>query len=231
MTSGELAAKSGSDARTLRRLLRALVALGIFEEEAPDRFCMNPAAELLRREVPGSQRAGVLFTAGDMRWQLWSDFLESVRTGRAVVERAFGKNIFERYAENKEESALFGQAMASYSAALSAPLIAGYDFFSFRCIADVGGGTGRLLADILAANPNVQGVLFDLPNVLTAARPLLEASGVTGRCKVVAGDFFEGVQQGRTHTCSSRCCMTGTMHVPLRSLPVVEGQWPPLRRC
>jgi len=196
LTSAELAAKMGTHTPALRRLLRALVAHGVFEEEAPDRFCLNPAAELLRRDVPGSQRAGVLFTAGDMRWQLWSDFIESVRTGQAAVERAFGKNVFERHAEDAEEAALFGQAMAAFSAALSGPLIAAYDFASFNCIADVGGGTGRLLADILAANPSVRGILFDLPDVMTAAPPLLEASGVARRCKVVAGDFFEGVPTG-----------------------------------
>jgi hypothetical protein len=196
MTSGQLAVDAGADAQSLRRLLRALVAYGVFEEDAPDRYGLNAAAELLRRDVPGSQRAGVLFTAGDMTWQLWLDFLESVRTGHSVVERTFGRNVFERHAENSEESALFGQAMAAFSAALSAPLIAAYDFSSFKCIADVGGGTGRLLADILAANPKAQGILFDLPDVTTAAPSLLEASGVAGRCKLVAGNFFEGVPVG-----------------------------------
>jgi hypothetical protein len=86
--------------------------------------------------------------------------------------------------------------MAAFSAALSTPLIAAYDFGSFRCIADVGGGTGRLLADILVANPDVRGMLYDLPNVVAAAPPLLEASGVAGRCKVVAGDFFASVPEG-----------------------------------
>jgi hypothetical protein len=93
MTSGDIAAAAGLDARALRRLLRALVAHGVFEERAPDRFCLNPAAKLLRRDVPGSQRASVLFTAGDMRWQLWSDLLESVRTGQAAVEREFGTSL------------------------------------------------------------------------------------------------------------------------------------------
>jgi hypothetical protein len=64
MGSRELAATAGTDAQTLRPLRRAVVALGVFEEEALDRFCLNPAAEL-------SQRAGVLFTAGDIPWQLW----------------------------------------------------------------------------------------------------------------------------------------------------------------
>ena len=196
MTSAELAARVKTDPPSLRRLLRALVAQGVFEEPAPDRFRLNAAGELLRRDVPGSQRAGVLFTAGEMRWQLWSDFLESVRTGQAAVERAFGKTVFERHAENAEESALFSQAMASFSAAISAPVIAACDFAPFRSIADVGGGTGRLLADILAANPDARGVLFDLPEVVAAAPPLLEASGVAERCRVVAGSFFESVPAG-----------------------------------
>ena len=98
MTSEQLALAAGGHAQSLRRLLRALVAYGVFEEEAPDRYRLNAAAELLRRDVPGSQRAGVLFTAGDMTWQLWSDFLESVHTGHAVIERVFGKNVFERHA-------------------------------------------------------------------------------------------------------------------------------------
>ena len=196
LTSGDLAAATGADAGALRRLLRALVAFGVFEEESPDRFRLTAAAELQRTNAPGSQRAGVLFTAGDMPWQLWSDFLESVRTGQPVVERAFGRNIFERHAENAEESALFDQAMAAYSAALSAPLIAAYDFSRFGCVADLGGGTGRLLADILVANPNARGVLFDLPNVVAGAPALLSAGGVAGRCRVVAGSFFDGVPAG-----------------------------------
>jgi hypothetical protein len=195
-TSSELAAATAVDPSALRRLLRALVAHGVFEEEEPDRFRLNPAGELLRRDVPGSQRAGVLFTAGDLRWQLWSDLFESIRTGQAAIERAFGKNVFERHAENAEESALFNQAMASFTAALSAPLIAAYDFSRFHTVADIGGGTGRFVADILSANPDVSGILFDLPNVVSAAPALLQASGVAGRCKVVSGSFFESVPRG-----------------------------------
>jgi O-methyltransferase domain/Dimerisation domain len=196
MTSSEIAAKSGADPAALRRLLRALVAHGVFEEEVPDRFRLNPAGELLRHDVAGSQRAGVLFTAGDMRWQLWSDLLECVRTGRAAVERSFGKDVFDRHAENPEEASLFNQAMASFSAALAPSLIAAYDFAEFRCIADLGGGTGRLLAALLSANPKLRGILFDLPHVLADAQPVLETSGVASRCELVAGSFFESVPKG-----------------------------------
>jgi O-methyltransferase domain len=134
-----------------------------------------------RRGPNGSQRAGVLFAAGKMRWELWSDFLECVRNGQAAVERAFGKTIFERNAETPEESRLFSKAMASYSTALSAPLIAAYDFGSFRRLADIGGGTGRLMADILSAHPGMRGVLFDLPNVVAGALRILRPPGTAGQ--------------------------------------------------
>jgi hypothetical protein len=196
MTSEEIGGKAGADGPTVRRLLRALVAHGVFEEPEFDCFRLNAAGELLRRDVPGSQRAGVLFTAGKMRWELWSGFLECVRTGQAAVERAFGKTIFERNAETPEESDLFSEAMASYSAALSAPLMAAYDFGSFGRLADIGGGTGRLIADILAAHPDMRGILFDLPNVVAGAPTLLQASGVETRCEVVGGSFFDGVPPG-----------------------------------
>jgi hypothetical protein len=193
MTSAEVAAEAGTDAPTMRRLLRALVAHGVFEEERVDVFRLNPAGELLRKDVPGSQRAGVLFTAGDWRWQLWSDFLESARTGQAVAERAFGKSIFKRFEENAAEAELFNQAMTSYSAALSAPIITAYDFSPFRRIADIGGGNGRFLTDILIEHPNATGVLFDVPKVATGAKALLDT---VGRAEVIAGDFFDFVPSG-----------------------------------
>jgi hypothetical protein len=194
-SSGEVAAKAGSDALTMRRLLRSLVAHGVFAEESPDRFRLNACGELLRSDVPESLLAGVLFTAGNARWDMWSDFLESVRTGQAASERAFGKDIFQHFAEDAAESELFNRAMTSFSAALSAPVIAAYDFSPFACIADVGGGKGRFLTDILIANPAVRGILFDLPHVV-AGIALTSQAKVAERCSVVAGDFFAAVPAG-----------------------------------
>jgi O-methyltransferase domain len=112
------------------------------------------------------------------------------------VERVSGKTIFERNAQNPKEAELFSEAMASFSAALSAPLMATYDFGSIRRIADIGAGTGRLLADLLAAHKEARGVLFDHPNVVTGATAILAASGVEARCEIVGGSFFDAVPPG-----------------------------------
>jgi len=195
LSSGEVAARSGTGVSTMRRLLRALVAHGVFVEESPDLFGLNACAELLRRDVPESLQALVLLSSGDTHWQLWLDFLESVRTGQAASERAFGKDLFQHYAEEPMQAAVFNRAMTSLSSALSAPVVAAYDFSPFACIADVGGGNGRFLADVLIANPAVRGVLFDLPHVV-AGNVLMSQPKVAERCAVVAGDFFAAVPAG-----------------------------------
>ena len=61
---------------------------------------------------------------------------------------------------------------------------------------DVGGGQGGLLSAILAANPEVRGVLFDLPHVAAMAQQHLESAGLASRSLASAGDFFKEVPPG-----------------------------------
>jgi hypothetical protein len=49
---------------------------------------------------------------------------------------------------------------------------------------------------VLAANPKLHGILFDRPAVVARAPAVLGQHGVTDRCTVKAGDFFEGLPSG-----------------------------------
>src|SRR5689334_7218623 len=53
----ELARTTGTHARSLYRLLRALASVGVFAEGDDKRFSLTPAAECLRSDVPGSMKA------------------------------------------------------------------------------------------------------------------------------------------------------------------------------
>ena len=75
MNASELATATGTDPAALHRLMRALCALGVFAESSGGEFSLNPAAEMLRTDVPGSFRAAVLFLVGDVRWRCWADLL------------------------------------------------------------------------------------------------------------------------------------------------------------
>jgi len=59
-----------------------------------------------------------------------------------------------------------------------------------------GGAHGVLLTAVLRANPAARGILFDLPHVIATAGGALEAEGLSQRCELVSGDFFEAVPEG-----------------------------------
>ena len=70
------------------------------------------------------------------------------------------------------------------------------DFRSFGTLVDVGGGHGTLISAILQANPHLKGIVYDQPHVVEGARKRLSTAGVTNRCEIAAGDFFESVPVG-----------------------------------
>lgn len=191
LNRSELAAVTGTDAAALGRVMRALCALGIFSELSSGQFSLNPIGQFLRSDVPGSYRAGVFFHAGPVRWRCWSELIETVRTGANASERLLGMPIFEFYAADSEESKIHDEAMRAFSASHAAVLLDAIDFRRAGVVVDVGGGTGEFLAAILAANPGLRGVLFDLPNVVDHAADVLTESKVADRCTVEGGSFFE----------------------------------------
>ena len=72
-------------------------------------------------------------------------------------------------------------------------LIAAYSFDAFRVIADIGGGEGFLLANLVSRNKNIEGILFDLPEALDKAPPILQQYGIGDRIRLHAGDFLNQV--------------------------------------
>jgi C-methyltransferase len=193
LDSSELATATGADPVALSRVMRALCALGVFSESRSGHYSLNSIGRLLRSDVPGSWRGGARFMAGPVRWRCWSQLLEIVKTGDNATERLLGKPLFEFYATDPVESEVHDDAMRSFSASHAAAILAAMDFRQARFVIDVGGGTGELLAAILAAQPHLRGVLFDLPNVVDRAAQVFDGRQVADRCAIECGSFFESV--------------------------------------
>jgi len=194
--SEELARACGAHALSVYRLCRALANAGVFEEHDGKRFSLTPMGECLRTDISGSM-AGVAKMFGD-RWHAaaWAELLHSVRTGEPAFPKVYGEGLFEWFGTHREEAEIFNEAMTSFSSTTAEAVVAAYDFSSFTRLADIGGGHGFLLASILKANPKVQGVLVDLPQVVEGAKDLLAKNGVEQRCEIVGGDFFKTVPEG-----------------------------------
>ena len=63
---------------------------------------------------------------------------------------------------------------------------------------DVAGGRGSLLATILLANPQLRGILFDLPQVIAGSQheAALNDPTIAARCTFASGSFFEAIPTG-----------------------------------
>ena len=192
---GELAAETATHERSLYRVLRSLASVGVFRESDPKVFALTPAAEPLRSDAPSSFRNGAVFMGEVWHWNVWGNLMHSVRTGETAWGHTHGVEVFDYFAANPECAAIFNGAMTDMSTGVSPAIVEAYDFSEFGAgtIADIAGGHGYMLAQILKGNPNLSGILFDVAPVVEGAGELLEREGVAARAEKVAGDFFKSV--------------------------------------
>jgi hypothetical protein len=194
-TAADLAAAVGVAAGPLYRLLRALAGAGVFAQGPGERFRLNLLAEPLRDGGPDSLRA-VAVMIGEEQDRCWDDLLEAARTGETAFDRLYGRPYFAYLAEHPEQGKIFDAAMTSFRSRSMRVVLDAYDLSDVGTLADVGGGLGTNLAAALGRYPAMRGVLFDQPHVVARARPVLEAAGVSDRCAVQGGDFFEAAPGG-----------------------------------
>lgn len=192
----ELAAETKTHERALYRVLRALAAVGIFTETDLQVFTLTPLAEPLRSDAPNSVRSGAIFMGEEWHWRVWGDLLYSVQTGKPGWGRVHGAEVFEYFTANPAQAEIFNNAMTDMSMSIAPVVVEAYDFSGIKTLADIAGGHGFMLAQILKANSQMKGILFDMPQVIEGAGAMLEREGVAKRVEKVAGDFFSSVPAG-----------------------------------
>jgi hypothetical protein len=195
-SAAELAAATATDAPSLYRVMRALASVGVFSRDAQDRFAKTPLSETLRSDIRGSLRAFAMTELGEEHYPAWGELLHSVRTGEIAFDHAFGKPVWEFFAENPENARIFNDAMSGMTAQANEAILSQYDFPGIKTLLDVGGGHGGLITSILQRHPEMQGILFDSPQVIEGANAVVNGSGVGDRCQLAAGNFFESVPAG-----------------------------------
>jgi transposase len=139
---------------------------------------------------------GAIIARGDLYYGAAAGLLEAVQHGGVPFEHVHNVSFFKYLAQHPERGVEFQASMVDRSRQEAAEVVAAYDFGSFGRLVDVGGGHGVLLTEILRAVPRLQAVLLDRLPVVERARERLEVAGLAGRCKFVAGDFFEAVPPG-----------------------------------
>jgi hypothetical protein len=196
LSVGDLATAARCDVRSLRRLLRALATVGVYQQLPDGRFTGTPLGDQLRSDIEGNARGLAAVVGRPHAWQAWSALVDNVRTGQNAFASVHGQTSWEFLAEHPEESAIFDAAMMSMSDHAAGAILDAYDCGRFGLVVDVAGGRGALLAAILSRHPSMEGLLFDQPHVVSGAPQRLAEAGVRDRCRIVGGDMFDEVPAG-----------------------------------
>ncbi|HEY8984332.1 MAG TPA: methyltransferase [Streptomyces sp.] len=193
-TPEELATALKVDAEMLGRLLRALAQHGVFTE-TPGGYAHTATSKLLRENDPNSLKYYVLWVTEPWTWELWPHLEEAVRNGRGGFEEKYGTDFFSYLHAMWPESAdVFNKAQTELSRLATNAVAEALDLSGVGTLVDVAGGHGYTLATLLEKNPNLSGVLFDLPPVVAEADSRLRAGGeLSDRARIVGGNCLDGI--------------------------------------
>jgi len=195
-SAAELAPLVSADESALRRLLVGLTTLGLCRQADGDRFAMTDLGRQLDEAADPSFKDWVLFE-GEILAQSWSGLVDSVRTGKTATQlRGDGDDRCAVTGQATEWTRRFNAAMVSLTRSIVPKIVAAHDFAAARVVMDVGGGTGELIGGVLQRNPHLQGIAFDLARCEADACAHFDRLGIAGRCKFVAGSFFEVIPRG-----------------------------------
>jgi hypothetical protein len=204
-TAAELADLTGTDPDALHRMLRGLVAIGLFRLGRDGRFRNNRLSRALCAGGPGSLRNYALYFGSAANVRAWADLDRTLDgddidgsggSGGSAFERIHGTTIWDWFDAHPDERETFAGAMGELTELYASAVASARPFAAVRRLCDVGGGRGTLLAEILLRHPRIEGVLLESHGVVDAARPFLAARGVLDRVELVAGSFFAEVPAG-----------------------------------
>jgi hypothetical protein len=189
----ELAGRCKAHPPSLYRMLRALAAVGIFSEGDGRSFELTPLGECLRKD-----RLGPIALMFHSSWhdRAWDHLLPALTSGKPAFEIAHGLPAYDWFRRHPAAAEEFHSANAVKARRFHQAFLAAYDFSGSTSVADIGGGQGALMLEILSAHPHLEGLVFDLPEAVGRAEECVGASDVDQRCRLVAGNFFTEVPGG-----------------------------------
>jgi len=190
MAVSDLAATTGTDLRSLRKIVRYLSTRGVFELIDDDRVELTAMGDLLRADHPYSAREVFLSPVACSRAMEGMD--HAVRTGQPAFDAVHRRSFWDHLAENPEDGSSFDRVMGGVTSLEFAAAVRATGWARFATVVDVGGGNGSFLARLLTRFRNMRGTVFDRPEVICQAGSVFADAGVADRAAAVGGSFLTG---------------------------------------
>ncbi len=175
-----LARRLEVEERALGMLLDALVGLGALAKAGRSYTIPRTIRPVL---TEGPESALGMLRHHAALWKTWSGLTDSVRTG----ESAPSQSSFRR---GPEEARAFTMAMRDGARRLAPGVAAELNLRRRRRLLDLGGGPGVYAVEFARANPKLEVVVVELPQVATVGEELVRCEkDVRGRVSYHAADI------------------------------------------
>lgn len=187
-----LSGRLGLHPRSARDFLDALVALG-FLTRSEGRYANTPETDLFLDRGKPSYVGGILEMANHRLYPFWAHLTEALRTGSPQNEaKSGGPDVFKTLYADPARLQQFLAAMTGISHGANLAIAKKFPWKDYGTFVDVGTAQGDLAAQVALANPHLQGLGFDLPEVEPIFEAYVQKVGVADRLRFVPGSFFDG---------------------------------------
>ncbi|OAY83742.1 tricetin 3',4',5'-O-trimethyltransferase [Ananas comosus] len=191
--------KNPGAADMVDRMLRLLASYNVVAcavRPGPDgrldrRYGPGPVCKWLTPNDDGVSMAPLaLMNQDKVLMESWYYLKDAVLEGGIPFNKAYGMTAFEYHGTDPRFNKVFNEGMKNHSIIITKKLLELYNGFDgVNTLVDVGGGIGATLYMITSKYPNIKGINYDLPHVISEAPPF---PGV----EHVGGDMFASVPSG-----------------------------------
>ncbi len=179
----------GLHARGARDFLDALVALG-FLIRTDGVYHNTPETDVFLDKAKPSYMGGILEMANHRLYPYWGALTTALRTGQPQNESKDGLDPFVALYADPAKLREFLRAMSGVSRGANMTIARQFPWSQYKTCADIGTAQGDLVTQIALAQPHLQGIGFDLPEVAPIFEEYVAASGLAGRVVFKGGSFF-----------------------------------------
>jgi hypothetical protein len=190
-TLAGISTRIGLHPRSARDFLDALVAINCLERR-DGHYANTPSTDLFLDKKKPEYIGGILEMANARLYGFWASLTTALRTGEPQNEaRNGGEDPFAILYADPDRLRNFLRAMSGISRAANLTIARQFPWAQYKTVVDVGTAQGDLVTQVALANPNLQGIGFDLPPVGPIFEEYVAANGLSGRVRFEPGSFFD----------------------------------------
>lgn len=167
------------------RLLKALWELGLVIKNR--NFWTLTEEGILLTKDSNFDMSSVIINWREIHMRPWGQLFESLKERNSDENLPIEKGFFNSLAKNTEQLKIYQKAMDTYALHDYEVISKLINLKGNEIVADIGGGSGRLLWNLKKKYPDISGIVFDLKEVIAIIKEQKMERGIN----YVAGDMFQ----------------------------------------